>query len=166
MPDRPRTVPVPDAVDGTRHASVMHLVIAPGTTDLTAALPGMPAAVSIARRLGREALADCPRADDLVLAVSELATNAVIHSASGQGATFAIRIRTAPLWVRVEITDLGPTPNPSAARNGLGLAIVADVTDRTGATIQTDGSRVAWAEVTWPMALQPVGPVLGPATAP
>jgi anti-sigma regulatory factor (Ser/Thr protein kinase) len=146
--------------------SLMHLVIAPGTADLTATLSGTPAAVAIARRLTREALTGCPRADDLVLAVSELASNAVIHSASGQGGTFALRVRTAPRWARVEITDLGPYASPAAARHGWGLAIVADITDRTGATITSDGSRVAWAEATWPTALQPVGPSLGPATAP
>ena len=58
--------------------------------------------------LAREALTGCPRTDDLVLAVSELASNAVIHSASGQGGTFTIRLRTAPRWARVEIADDGP----------------------------------------------------------
>jgi hypothetical protein len=128
----------------------MHLVIAPGTTDLTATLPGTPAAVAIARRLTREALTGCPRTDDLVLAVNELASNAVIHSASGQDGTFTLRVRTAPRWARVEITDQGPAASPSAARNGWGLTIVADVTDRTGATIPADGRRTAWAEATWP----------------
>jgi anti-sigma regulatory factor (Ser/Thr protein kinase) len=74
----------------------MRLVIGQGTTDLTATLPGTPAAVATARRLAREALADCPRADDLILAVSELVSNAILHSASGHGGTFAIRMRTAP----------------------------------------------------------------------
>ena len=138
----------------------MRLVIAQGAADLTVTLPGTPAAVAIARRLAREALTGCPRADDLVLAVSELASNAVIHSASGRSGTFTLRVRTAPRWARVEIADLGPMANPAPERNGWGLAIVADVTDRTGATIQPNGSRVAWAEVTWPMALQTAGPPL------
>jgi anti-sigma regulatory factor (Ser/Thr protein kinase) len=154
MPDRAQTTPVPDAVDQVGPASLMHLVMAPGTADLMATLPGTPAAVANARRLAREALTRCPRADDLVLAVSELASNAVIHSASGQGGTFALRVRTAPRWARVEITDPGPAANrPPVARNGWGLAIVADVTDRIGATIQADGHRTAWAEVTWPCLL-------------
>jgi Histidine kinase-like ATPase domain len=166
MPDHAQTTPVPDAVDGRVPASLMHLVIAPGTADLTAILPGTPAAAAIARRLAREVLTGCPRTDDLVLAVSELATNAVIHSASGQGGKFTLRVRTAPRWARVEVTDLGPVENPFAARNGWGLAIVADVTDRTGATIQPDGSRIAWAEATWPLALQTVGSPLGPTANP
>lgn len=167
MPDRPQTAPVPNPVDGTEPRDLMHLVLAPGTADLSATLPGTPAAVAIARQLAREALTSCPRADDLVLAVSELASNAVIHSASGQGGTFAIRVRTAPRWARVEVSDPGPAVNrPPIARNGWGLAIAANVTDRTSATIKPDGSRVAWAEATWPLALEPVGPLLGPATAP
>jgi anti-sigma regulatory factor (Ser/Thr protein kinase) len=154
MPDSAQTTPVPDDLDGTRPASLMHLVMAPGTADLTATLPGTLAAVAIARKLAREALTGCPRADDLVLAISELASNAVIHSASGQGGTFALRVRTAPSWARVEISDQGPAVNrPPIARNGWGLAIVADVTDRTGVTSQADGHRTAWAEVTWPCIL-------------
>ena len=81
----------------------------------------------------------------------------------GAGSSATVRASpSAPRWARVEVTDLGPVENPSAARNGWGLTIVADVTDRTGATIQLDGGRVAWTEVTWPMALQAVGPSLGP----
>jgi len=166
MPDRAQTTPVSEAVDRTGLASLMHLIIAPGSADLTATLPGTPAAVAVARQLTREALTGCPRADDLVLTVSELASNAVIHSASGQGGTFTIRLRTAPGRVRVEISDDGPAARPSPARNGWGLAIVAEVTDRTGATIQPDGIRLAWAEVAWPLALQTVGPPLGPTGAP
>jgi anti-sigma regulatory factor (Ser/Thr protein kinase) len=128
----------------------MRLTIAQSTSDLTTALPGTPAAVAIARRLAGEALTGCPRADDLILAVSELASNAVIHSTSGQGGTFIVRVRRAPRWARVVITDDGPAAHPSPAGNGWGLAMVADVTDRTGAIIQAEGHRTAWAEVTWP----------------
>jgi hypothetical protein len=49
------------------------------------------------------------------------------------------------------VTDQGPAATPPAERNGWGLAIVADVTDRTGATIQANGHGTAWAEVTWPI---------------
>jgi hypothetical protein len=62
VPDSAQTTPVPNALDGTRPVSVMHLVMAPGATDLTATLPGMPAAVAIARQLAREALTGCSAA--------------------------------------------------------------------------------------------------------
>jgi hypothetical protein len=67
----------------TGFTSVMHLVVATSPPTVTATLPGEPASVPIARRLVRATLADCPRADDLMLAVTELATDSINHSASG-----------------------------------------------------------------------------------
>jgi anti-sigma regulatory factor (Ser/Thr protein kinase) len=129
--------------------SVMHLVIATRPPAVTATLPGTPASVPVARRLVRETLAGCPRAGDLMLAVTELAANAVSHSASGQGGSFAVRLRTGPGWARVEITDEGPAQGLREVSNGWGLSIVAGVTDQTDSIIQPDGRRTAWAEVTW-----------------
>jgi hypothetical protein len=101
-------------------------------------------------RLVREALSDCPRADDLMLAVTELTTNGISHSASGQGGSFTVRLRTAPSWARIEDTDDGPAAGDPSPRNGWGLAIVAGVTDRASAVIQPDGCRTAWCDVSWP----------------
>ncbi len=134
----------------TGFISVLHLVIATSPLAVTATLPGTPASVSIARRLVREALPDCPRADDLMLAVSELATNAISHSASGQGGSFTVQLRTAPRWARIEVTDDGPTEGRLSGTNGWGLAIVDSVTERATAVIQPDSRRTAWCEVTWP----------------
>ena len=104
----------------------------------------------IARRLVREALSDWPRADDLMIAVTELGTNGISHSASGQDGSFTVRLRTAPGWARIEITDDGPAADDPSPRHGWGLAIVAGVTDRASAVIQPDGCRTAWCEVSWP----------------
>lgn len=112
------------------------------------ALPGVPASVAAARHFVRAALPGCPGAGDLILAASELVTNAVTHSSSGQGGAIVVKVRTAPRWARIEITDDGPAGSPSP-RNGWGLQIVSSVTDRSGATIEPDGRRKAWAEVTW-----------------
>jgi two-component sensor histidine kinase len=116
---------------------------------VTATLPGTPASVPIARRLVREALLGCPRADDLMLAVTELATNGIAHSASGQGGSFTVRLDARPCWARIEVTDGGAVQGQPSPRNGWGLAIVAGITDRAAAVIQPDGCRTAWAEVTW-----------------
>jgi anti-sigma regulatory factor (Ser/Thr protein kinase) len=130
----------------------MHRVVAASTkADVSIVLRGIPANVGTARRFARAAMADCPRADDLVLAVSELATNAIAWSASGCGGTFTVRVRTASRWARVEVADEGPAPVPAASGNGFGLGLVASVTDRTGHNIGADGSRTAWAEVAWPI---------------
>jgi two-component sensor histidine kinase len=105
--------------------------------------------VPIARRLVRETLYGCPRAGDLMLAVTELATNSIGHSASGQGGSFTMRLRTRPGWARIDVTDDGPQPGQPSASNGWGLTIVGEITDRAAAFIQPDGCRTAWAEVTW-----------------
>jgi Histidine kinase-like ATPase domain len=127
----------------------------------TVTLPGTAASVPAARQFIRRALIGCPRADDLAQAVTELAANAVTWSAAGQGAAFTVRLRTAPRWARIEVTDPGPAlpraPLPPATGNGWGLGIVAAVTDRSGSNTGPGRSRTAWAEVTWPPA-----PRLGP----
>jgi hypothetical protein len=111
-------------------------------------LPGEAVSVPAARRFVRRALVGCPRADDLALAVSELASNAVAWSAAGEGGTFTVTVRTAPRWARIEVTDPGPAACLAAPGNGWGLGIVAAVTDRQG-TGDGPGHSV-WAEVTWP----------------
>jgi serine/threonine-protein kinase RsbW len=68
--------------------------------------PGTADQVRAARRFAAGLLDSCPAAEDIVLCVSELATNTVRHSASGrQGGTFAVSIviidgLAVILWVR------------------------------------------------------------------
>lgn len=129
-----------------------------GPVPVAVCLPGVPGSVPVARRFVRESLSWCPRADDLAQAVTELAGNAVCWSASGEGGTFVVRVRIAPRWARIEVTDNGPASLPTAESNGRGLLIAAAVTDRSGTTFGPDGSRTAWAEVTWPQPAMPVAP--------
>jgi serine/threonine-protein kinase RsbW len=132
--------------------NLMHRVVAARTrADESIMLRGIPANVGAARRFAAASLTGCPRAEDLVLAVSELATNALAWSASGCGGSFMVRVRAAIRWARVEVTDEGPAPVPSAASNGFGRGIVAEFTNRSGVTVMPDGSRIAWAEATWPI---------------
>jgi anti-sigma regulatory factor (Ser/Thr protein kinase) len=99
---------------------LMHLVVQARPLTFTATLPGQASSVPVARRLARSALPGCPRVDDLTLAVTELATNAIAHSASGQGGTFTLSVRTGPGWARIEVTDGGPADGPPAPGNGWG----------------------------------------------
>jgi anti-sigma regulatory factor (Ser/Thr protein kinase) len=85
-----------------------------------------------------------------MLAVTELAANAIVHTASGQDGKYTISIRTGPQWARIEVTDGGPSMRRPAPGNGRGLALVAGLTDRAGAETAPGGRRTAWAEVTWP----------------
>lgn len=99
-------------------------------------MPADPRSVSAARRLVREAVTEVgfeTRADDAALAVSELATNAVVHV----GAEFGLRVLTFPAGVRVELKDSSsqlPTAHNFArtAATGRGLRIVEDSVDRWG----------------------------------
>jgi signal transduction histidine kinase len=115
-----------------------------------ATFPGVPVSVLAARRFVRAALADCPRADDLAQAVTELGSNAVNWSAAGEAGTFMVTVRTAPRWARVEVTDPGPATAPTAESNGWGLGIIAAVTDRHGTERGPGLGRTSWAEATWP----------------
>ena len=69
------------------------------------AFPGHPDQVAEARHFAARALASCPAAADVVLLTSELATNAVQHSATGHGGTFGVAISHSPGRVRVSVTD-------------------------------------------------------------
>ena len=73
--------------------------------------PGREEQVRQVRAALRSLLGDCPVADDVVLAMSELAANAVRHSASGEhGGTFTARLWHVPGECVVgEIEDGGST---------------------------------------------------------
>jgi two-component sensor histidine kinase len=74
----------------------------------------------------------------LMLAVTELATNSIAHSASGQGGSFTVRLRSGPGWARIEVTDGGPAAGEPVPGNGWGLAIVTGVTGRAASVIHPD----------------------------
>ncbi|WP_106252304.1 ATP-binding protein [Allonocardiopsis opalescens] len=119
------------------------------------AFPGVPASVGAARRWVRGvlALADLTGepADTAVLLVSELATNSLAHTASGEaGGWFRLRVRCGPQRVRVECEDAG---NRTGARpryamsgpedtRGRGLALVAELADAFGDRADATGRTV------------------------
>lgn len=107
-----------------------------------------PSSAGGVRRFVTGVVHDDPRSmDTLELAVSELATNAIVH---GRG-RFLVRVERRPGTVRVEIEDPNPAlpsperPDPEAVR-GRGLDIVDRVTTRWGVT-PTDQGKVVWFEV-------------------
>ncbi len=68
--------------------------------------PGRADQVQHVRRAVTRHLAGCPAADDAILILSELASNAVLHSAS-RGAIFTVRAELHLDYVWVEAEDLG-----------------------------------------------------------
>jgi anti-sigma regulatory factor (Ser/Thr protein kinase) len=118
-----------------------------------------PAEVGRARRWARSRLAgsgieaDEPLAETLVLLVSELVTNAVVHT----GCPAVLRMllpgvpATPPGTVRVEVADSSTrAPRPRQAdgdeTNGRGLALVDGLADRWGWQHEGAGKRI-WCEV-------------------
>lgn len=118
-----------------------------------------PAEVGRARRWARSRLAgsgieaDEPLAETLVLLISELVTNAVVHT----GCPAVLRIllprlpESEPGTVRVEVSDASARPpRPRQAEgddtNGRGLALVDGLADRWGWQQDGAGKRI-WCEV-------------------
>jgi hypothetical protein len=112
---------------------------------------GQPLQVAQARRFIAGVLAGISVADDVVLCVSELASNAVLHSHSREpGGQFIVRAGiSATGRIRAEVQDRGgpwtPSPDQDEER-GRGLLIVARLATRWGFA-GSDVSRVAWLEL-------------------
>ena len=125
--------------------------------DTSFTYPGTPENVAAARRLVRAVLAHSPRVHDLELIASELLTNAICHTPSGQQrGTFTITIRRRPGGARLEVTDLGTLPWRPARPNrdemtehGRGLQIVLALADEVGYGVGSGDSQIIWADVTW-----------------
>lgn len=109
--------------------------------------------VRLARDFTRETLTDWgtpERTDDVLLCVSELTTNALLHGVP-PGRGFLLQLALASDGVlRVEVHDSGPDdirrPMPAPeAEGGRGLLIVAEVADRWGVGERSLGKSV-WCE--------------------
>jgi serine/threonine-protein kinase RsbW len=90
--------------------------------------PAVPGQVREARQFLSAILDDRPAADDAILCLSELVTNATVHSRSRErDGHFSIRVQLHGGRLRVEVSDQGgPWAQPAQAdeRNGRGLLIV------------------------------------------
>ena len=108
--------------------------------------------VRAARRFVAGVLGGCPATGDALLCVSELATNAVLHSRSGRpGGRFTVRAMRQAGSVRVEVTDEGGPwghERDGDGQSGRGLLIVGELASRWG---RDDGGagRTVWFEIDW-----------------
>lgn len=104
-----------------------------------------------ARAFARRALEDWDvrgRTDDVLLCVSELATNALLHGVpAGRG--FLLRLLPYAESVRVEVHDSGggtpAVPEHEPDESGRGLMLVGALADRWGAGERHPG-KVVWCE--------------------
>lgn len=123
---------------------------------------GRPESAREARAWAARWLTGCPHADDVVLLLSELVTNAALHSRSA-GGTLRVRLYiVAGAWVRCEVRDDGPPlfrdstgaaaaaaravtkPGPMAEA-GRGLWLVRELAAESGA----DGKGLHWFVLPW-----------------
>ena len=116
-------------------------------------LPGEPASLSEARRLGREAAPyymDPGQLAKLDMAVTEVVSNAVRHSATEDDVVLQFTPKDDYLCVRVTDSGAGLVPRPGAMGTesgaGYGLFLVEQLTRRWGMTREGGNTRV-WFEL-------------------
>lgn len=135
----------------------------PGVRGVTAVLAARPRRrvfagsrdqVRQAREFVARSLGACPTADEAVLLTSEIATNAIMHTASGDGGHFTVTVYRAGTWARVEVRDAGSATKPATrthgteAESGYGLGLVDLLASRWGYAGGARG-RVVWFELEW-----------------
>lgn len=103
------------------------------------AFPGTPRHAGAARRFVAGLLEGSPLRDDAVLVLSELFTNAVLHTDSGKpGGLVVVQVSRWRLGVRIAVTDQGSPSQPvvrgpaacEPAENGNGLYLAAHFAGR------------------------------------
>jgi anti-sigma regulatory factor (Ser/Thr protein kinase) len=96
-------------------------------------------------------MGDSPAVADAVTCLSELVTNAIIHTRSGLGGCFAIQVARGGSSWRVSVLDEGGVPwQRRADGDGLtnrGLAIVGALARRWNADGDASNGRVVWFEI-------------------
>ncbi len=116
--------------------------------------PGQPDQIGHARDFTRRVLGPCPLMDEAVLLVSELATNALEHTATGDSGQFDVTIYSGDSSLLIAVSDDGsdltPTPLASEAlsEDGRGLGLVELIADRWGHCGDQRG-RTIWFELRW-----------------
>lgn len=94
-----------------------------------------------------------PAREDLLSVVVELATNAIQHTATGQGGWFTVEVTRHGPVIRVAVADGGAPSGPCLnddpmADCGRGLVIVHALSLITGVSGDYRG-RTVWAEIPW-----------------
>lgn len=112
------------------------------------AFPGTPEQLRQVRAALRTVMDGCAATDDLVLLVSEMAANAIVHSASGgPDGTFTVRVRHVHGdYVDAAVRDAGSDWDgeiASAACHPHGLYLLLALADACG-TVGSARSRTVW----------------------
>ncbi|MFC4534579.1 ATP-binding protein [Sphaerisporangium dianthi] len=112
-----------------------------GGFSATVKLVGTRTSVRRARQFAQDLLGEGhPAMDDVVLVVSELVTNSITHSLSGERGTVTLTIGNSDNAVRVEVTDEGSAASAPHMRDepdaegGRGLQIINILAKEWGVT--------------------------------
>jgi anti-sigma regulatory factor (Ser/Thr protein kinase) len=116
-------------------------------------VPGEQRQLGVLRRWLESLLPSCDERDDVTTVANELASNAVRHTASGQGGWVVVEITWYGPVVRVAVADGGGPTVPqviedTVAEHGRGLLVVRGLSTRMGACGDESG-RLVWADVPW-----------------
>jgi anti-sigma regulatory factor (Ser/Thr protein kinase) len=130
----------------------------PAKAPVLCVLPGTPESASAARRMARQLLGDRhPAAETVQLVVSELVTNAIVHTKSGApDGTVTVALCPGPGGVLVQVRDDGGPSEPrisgeaahrgNEAEQGYGLLLVDALAERWG-TISSPDGRITWCRI-------------------
>lgn len=115
------------------------------------AFPGTPEQVRQARRFLVGILAGQPVAGDAVLCLSELVSNAVVHSDSGKpGGQFTVRVEMNEKLLRIEVLDGGGLWAGAGVpdeQHGRGLNIVSQLAVAWGRDGDSETGWTVWYEL-------------------
>jgi anti-sigma regulatory factor (Ser/Thr protein kinase) len=125
--------------------------------------PGLAEHLAEVRQFTQMVLGDAPGSELVLLAVSELAGNAIVHTASGApGGQFVVHLEAFADHWRVRVDDEGSATEPHVvldeldaeddwdAESGRGLAMVASISHKWGVLGDRD-ARSVWAEIPYPV---------------
>jgi len=112
---------------------------APAISSWARAFLGAPRQVGDARRFVASLLDGSPFCEDAVVVVSELFTNALLHTDSGKpGGLVVVQVTRWLLGVRIAVTDQGSAKRPvigdgrSCCEGGRGLYLVSSLAEHVG----------------------------------
>ncbi|MEV6982964.1 ATP-binding protein [Sphaerisporangium sp. NPDC051017] len=118
-------------------------------------LASVPESVSLARREVRRWLGSAhPAADDVVLAATELITNAIIHAGCGADDYIGLTVTEQDGAIRIEVNDPGSSVSEPEVRkdpdaeSGRGLLIVRELSHDWGSCDDGPGlGRTVWCAI-------------------
>jgi len=139
-----------------RHTAIQHPAAVPAAppTAWEQAYPGTADQARHVRAALGPLLAGFPAASDVILLVSELVANAILHSNSGAaGGSFAVRLTRVPGgYVGAEVTDQGSSWDGDLGKSAVhrhGLYLLQELSDACG--VRGSGqARTVWFRIGCP----------------